>query len=52
MEINIDDLVCRYRHLQKDHRVDSGYNRGVTDCIRILMEIGEQDNEGGGCCDC
>ena len=44
MEITIDDLILRFRKLQEGHRADSGYNRGVSDCIRVLLEIGE--NEG------
>lgn len=50
MEITMDELIVRFRRLQDGHRVDSGYNRGVSDCIRVLLEIGE--NEGCECwCD-
>ena len=50
MDITIDELILRFRKLQECHRVDSGYNRGVSDCIRVLLEIGE--NEGCECgCD-
>lgn len=51
MEITIDELIVRFRRLQEGHRVDSGYNRGVSDCIRVLLELGEDCgcNDGCGC---
>lgn len=57
----INDLIVKYRQLQNGHRVDSGYNRGVTDCIRILAEKADKLEQpelddfsdfygGGDCC--
>lgn len=36
--MTVEDLIQRFRELQNGHRVDSGFNRGVTACIRVLME--------------
>ena len=55
MEITIDELIIRFRELQQSamkrgYTQSGGYNRGVSDCIRVLLEIGE--NEGCECgCD-
>ena len=49
MEITIDELILRFRKLQEGHRADSGYNRGVSDCIRVLLELGEDCGCENGC---
>lgn len=36
--MTVEDLIQRFRELQKGHRVDSGFVRGVTACIRVLMD--------------
>jgi hypothetical protein len=52
MLVDTDVIIKRFRRLQHDHRVDGGFYRGVSACIRDLIEMGELDNEGGGCDDC
>lgn len=32
------DLINRFRKLQDGHRVDGGYYRGVSACLRVLLE--------------
>ena len=56
MEITIDDLIIRFRELQQNamkrgYTQNGGYNRGVSDCIRVLLELGEDCgcNDGCGC---
>ena len=51
MKIDIDELIVKFRRLQEGHRADSGYNRGVSDCIRLLLEVDEHD-DGCGCDGC
>ena len=49
MGITMDDLIVRFRKLQEGHRADSGYNRGVSDCIRVLLELSEDCGCENGC---
>ena len=50
IEIDPDELIVKYRKLQEGHRADSGYNRGVRDCIRVILEEMEDDTCGcNGC---
>ena len=49
------ELIRKFREAQKGHRVDGGFCRGVSACLRIVLdeyEIPEQpgDFEIRGCC--
>lgn len=49
------ELIRKFREAQKGHRVDGGFYRGVSACLRIVLneyEIPEPpvDFETRGCC--